>query len=52
VALCTPFAISSNAVILGPGGYKPLGYAKFGMPLSVLVIVVLGISVAAEYEAW
>jgi di/tricarboxylate transporter len=50
VALCTPFAIASNAVILVPGGYEPLDYFKFGAPLSLIMLLGLSLSVAAVYD--
>ncbi|CUG92305.1 sodium/sulphate symporter, putative [Bodo saltans] len=50
VALCTPFAIASNAVILVPGGYEPLDYFKFGAPLSIIMLFGLSLSVAAVYD--
>lgn len=50
VALCTPFAIASNAVILVPGGYEPLDYFKFGAPLSIIMLLGLALSVAVVYD--
>jgi di/tricarboxylate transporter len=50
VALCTPFAIASNAVILVPGGYEPLDYFKFGAPLSLMMLLGLSVCVASVYD--
>lgn len=43
----TPFGHQCNTLVLGPGGYKMQDYVRFGLPLSVVVIVVgvLAISV-------
>ena len=52
VALCTPFAIPTNAVILVPGGYTPFDYLKFGFPLSAGVLLLEGVMVAAIFDSW
>lgn len=51
-ALCTPFAIPSNAVIIVPGGYQPMDYFKFGAPLSAMVLLLAGMFTAAIYDSW
>lgn len=51
-ALCTPFAIASNAIIIVPGGYYPMDYFKFGAPLSALVLLLAAVVIASEYNAW
>ena len=52
VALCTPFAIPSNALILVPGGYCARDFVKFGLPLSLLTLLLLGLTTAAVYGEW
>jgi Na+/H+ antiporter NhaD/arsenite permease-like protein len=52
VALCTPFAIPSNALILVPGGYVARDFVKFGFPLSILTLVLLGLTTATVYDEW
>jgi len=36
----TPFGHQSNTLVMGPGGYRFLDYTRFGLPLTVLVVVV------------
>jgi di/tricarboxylate transporter len=35
----TPIGHQSNTLVMGPGGYRFLDYARLGLPLSVLVLV-------------
>ena len=51
-ALCTPFAIPANAIVMQPGGYRAKDYIKFGLPLSVIVIFTAAPLVATFYHAW
>ena len=39
-AFLTPIGHQSNALVMGPGGYKFSDYWRMGLPLSVLVVVV------------
>jgi di/tricarboxylate transporter len=36
----TPFGHQSNALVLGPGGYRFSDYARLGVPLSIIVTIV------------
>ena len=38
VSLMTPIAHSSNAIVMGPGGYRFIDYVKIGLPLSILIL--------------
>lgn len=36
----TPFGHQSNTLVMGPGGYKFLDYARLGLPLTLIIIAV------------
>jgi di/tricarboxylate transporter len=36
----TPIAYQTNTMVYGPGGYRFGDYARLGLPLTVLVVVV------------
>jgi di/tricarboxylate transporter len=36
----TPIGHQSNTLVMGPGGYKFGDYARMGLPLSALVVIV------------
>jgi di/tricarboxylate transporter len=38
-AFSTPVASPVNTLVLGPGGYKFIDFAKLGVPLQLLVMV-------------
>ncbi|MGI4764258.1 MAG: SLC13 family permease, partial [Janthinobacterium lividum] len=35
----TPIGHQCNTLVMGPGGYRFSDYAKLGLPLSILVVV-------------
>ena len=45
----TPVGHQCNTLVLGPGGYKFSDYTRLGAPLSVLVIVVGTLLIAAVW---
>ncbi len=49
-ALLTPFAMPSNAIVAGPGGYRAKDYVKFGFVLTVVYWVLSAVMVAAVYD--
>ena len=48
-AFCTPYGKPTNLIIMGPGGYRPIDYARFGFALNVLVVVLIPISACLVY---
>lgn len=48
-ALSTPYGFATNLMVMGPGGYRPLDFIKFGLPLNVLYAVILPIITAVVY---
>ncbi len=36
----TPISHQSNALVMGPGGYKFLDYTKVGTPLNIMVWII------------
>jgi Na+/H+ antiporter NhaD/arsenite permease-like protein len=51
-AFSTPFAIPSTALIVAPGNYKATDFLKFGVPLTLILIVVVAIGCAVLYDDW
>lgn len=39
-AFMTPFGYQTNAIVMGPGGYKFVDYLRMGFPLQLIMIVV------------
>ena len=52
VALCTPYAFATNVIIMGPGGYSPTDFVKFGFVLNVVMMVLCPIIAATMYDLW
>ncbi|TVP93858.1 MAG: SLC13 family permease [Acholeplasmatales bacterium] len=44
-AFMTPIGHQSNTLVLGPGGYRFTDYARLGVPLSLLILVVATIMI-------
>ena len=44
-AFLTPVAYQTNIMVYGPGGYRFSDYARLGLPLTVIVILVTGLVV-------
>ncbi len=38
----TPVAYQTNLMVYGPGGYRFSDYARVGIPLTVVVLVMIG----------
>ena len=36
----TPIGYQTNLMVMGPGGYRPLDYVRFGLPLAVVACVI------------
>jgi len=41
----TPFGYQTNAMVMGPGGYKFVDYLKFGAPLQLIMITLATICI-------
>jgi di/tricarboxylate transporter len=39
-AFATPVGYQTNAMVYGPGGYRFLDYARVGIPLNLLFLVI------------
>jgi di/tricarboxylate transporter len=39
-AFMTPFGYQTNAIVMGPGGYKFIDYMRIGAPLQLIMVVV------------
>lgn len=50
--MVTPHSIPANILIVGPGGYSPLDFLKFGLPLNVLMAILHPLAAAIVYNAW
>lgn len=44
-AFMTPFGYQTNAIVMGPGGYKFTDYLRIGAPLQIIMIVVATIMI-------
>jgi hypothetical protein len=44
IDFATPFGYQTNLMVQGPGGYKCIDYAKFGLPLNLLLPVLLALN--------
>ena len=51
-AFLTPYAIPPNILIFGPGGYRPVDYFKFGLPLAILMTILTPLSASIVYNVW
>jgi di/tricarboxylate transporter len=36
----TPFGYQTNAIVMGPGGYKFVDYLRIGLPLQLLMVLI------------
>jgi di/tricarboxylate transporter len=45
----TPIGYQTNLIVMGPGGYKFTDYAKVGIPLSLIVMIV---TIAIVHFVW
>ena len=45
-AFLTPFSHATNLLVMGPGGYTVRDYARAGLPLTVLMLIVFLASLA------
>jgi di/tricarboxylate transporter len=43
----TPVGYQTNTMVYGPGGYRFLDYLRLGMPMSILVLLTVGLIVPA-----
>ncbi|CUI11267.1 sodium/sulphate symporter, putative [Bodo saltans] len=50
MALSTPYGFATNLMVMGPGGYKPIDFIKFGLPLNILATVLLPMITALVYK--
>jgi di/tricarboxylate transporter len=50
MALSTPHGFVTNLMVMGPGGYKPFDFIKFGVPLNVLATAVLPLITVGVYS--
>ena len=44
-AFMTPFGYQTNAIVMGPGGYKFVDYLRIGIPLQLIMILVATICI-------
>jgi di/tricarboxylate transporter len=40
-AFLTPIGITANTLVMGPGGYRLSDYARVGVPLTLVMLVVV-----------
>jgi len=52
MALCTPYGFATNLIIMGPGGYTPKDFVKFGLPLNLFMIVATSLMASISYNQW
>ena len=43
----TPIGYQTNTMVYGPGGYRFLDYSRLGAPLTIIVVVILTVTLAA-----
>ncbi len=48
----TPFGHQSNTLVMGPGGYKFFDYARLGLPLTLIVIIVSLLMIPLVWPLW
>ena len=51
-AFCTPYGKPTNLIIMGPGGYRPMDYLKYGLILNALIVVLIPVAAATVYDEW
>jgi di/tricarboxylate transporter len=52
LAISTPYGFATNLIIMGPGGYTPSDFVKFGLPLNIIMIITMSIAAATVYDHW
>ena len=52
LAFCTPFGAPPNAMIVVPGRYVAKDFVWFGLPLTVVLVVLMAVMCAAVYDDW
>lgn len=52
VALSTPYGYATNVIVMGPGGYSPMDYLRFGLPLNIIVCIVIAFCGSWSYSMW
>jgi di/tricarboxylate transporter len=51
-SLFTPYGHASNVLIFGPGGYRPIDFVKFGLPLNIILVLAMTVMTCAVYDRW
>ena len=44
-AFMTPFGYQTNAIVMGPGGYKFIDYLRIGTPLQLIMVVIASLAI-------
>lgn len=44
-AFMTPFGYQTNAIVMGPGGYKFIDYLRIGAPLQLIMLVIASVAI-------
>ena len=52
VALSTPYGYATNVIVMGPGGYRPMDYLRFGIALNAAVVVAIAFCGSVSYGCW
>ena len=50
-ALCTPYGFATHLMVMGPGGYRPADFVRFGLALNLLSVAVLPLIAYGVYYA-
>lgn len=50
MALSTPHGFATNLMVMGPGGYTPFDFIKFGVPLNILGTAIVPLITAGVYQ--
>ncbi|MEJ5248046.1 MAG: SLC13 family permease [Caldilinea sp.] len=46
-AFMTPFGYQTNAIVMGPGGYKFIDYLRIGAPLQLIMVIIASFMIPA-----
>ncbi|MCS6828739.1 MAG: SLC13 family permease [Caldilinea sp.] len=44
-AFMTPFGYQTNAIVMGPGGYKFIDYLRIGAPLQIIMLIIASLMI-------